>query len=66
MMPASAVRSPVPVTATRSDVDVLVTEHGAAELRGVSTSERAARIIAIAAPEHRGDLLAAAKEIGLR
>lgn len=53
------------VTATRSDVDVIVTEHGAAELRGISTTERAARIIAIAAPEHRDSLTRAAKELGL-
>jgi acyl-CoA hydrolase len=53
------------VTATRSDVDVIVTEHGVAELRGASTSERAARIIAIAAPEHQDELKRAASEMGL-
>jgi len=42
-----------PVTTARADVDVVVTEYGAAELRGRSLSERARRLAAIAAPEHR-------------
>lgn len=53
------------VTALRSDVDMVVTEHGIAELRGVSEGERARRLIAVAAPEHRQRLLLAAKELGL-
>jgi acetyl-CoA hydrolase len=53
------------VTALRADVDVVVTEHGQAELRGVTEGERAARLIAIAAPEHRDHLLAAARQMGL-
>lgn len=39
-----------PVTTPRSDVDVIVTEHGVADLRGASERERARRIRAIAAP----------------
>ncbi len=41
----------------RSDVDVIVTEHGAADLRGLSVHERAEAIIAIAAPAAISDLL---------
>jgi acyl-CoA hydrolase len=44
------------VTTTRGDVDAIVTEWGVAELRGCSLRERARRMIAIAAPEHREDL----------
>jgi len=46
-----------PVTTPRSDVDVIVTEHGAAHLRGCSLAERARRLVAIAHPEHRESLL---------
>ena len=45
-----------PVTTARSDVDVIVTEHGAAHLRGCSLRERASRLIAIAHPDHRESL----------
>ncbi|MEU5840364.1 acetyl-CoA hydrolase/transferase C-terminal domain-containing protein [Rhodococcus sp. NPDC047139] len=45
-----------PVTTARSDVDVIVTEFGAAELRGRSLAERARRLIAIAHPDFREDL----------
>jgi acyl-CoA hydrolase len=41
------------VTTARSDVDIVVTEHGAAHLRGISLEERARRMIAIAHPEFR-------------
>lgn len=49
-----------PVTTARSDVDVIVTEHGVAHLRGVSLQERARRLAAIAHPDHRDALLRAA------
>jgi acyl-CoA hydrolase len=42
-----------PVTTARSDVDLIVTEHGVAQLRGRTLRERARAMIAIAAPEHR-------------
>lgn len=45
-----------PVTTARADVDVVVTEHGVAWLRGLPVSARAARLIAVAAPEHRDTL----------
>jgi acyl-CoA hydrolase len=37
-------------------VDKIVTEYGVAELDGRSLSERAAALIAIAAPQHRDEL----------
>ncbi|MCC6197491.1 MAG: hypothetical protein IT518_23820 [Burkholderiales bacterium] len=46
-----------PVTTPRSDIDAVVTEYGAAHLRGCSMAERARRLIAIAHPEHRESLL---------
>ncbi|GLZ48135.1 acetyl-CoA hydrolase [Actinomycetospora sp. NBRC 106375] len=41
------------VTTARADVDVVVTEHGTAWLRGVPLADRPGRLAAIAAPEHR-------------
>lgn len=41
------------VSLPRQDIDVVVTEHGAADLRGVGVAERAERLIAVAAPRHR-------------
>jgi len=61
-LPASAQKGAVsrivarlsgPVTTARSDVDIVVTEFGAAELRGRSLSERVKAMIAIAAPQFR-------------
>jgi acyl-CoA hydrolase len=52
-------------TALGSDVDVIATEHGVAELRGQTSSERARRIIHIAAPAQRETLRMAAAELGL-
>jgi acyl-CoA hydrolase len=47
----------------RSDIDVVATEHGAADLRGCDVVDRAERLIAIAAPQHRGGLQDALREI---
>lgn len=44
------------VTVPRSDADVVVTEWGAAELRGCTVRERARRLIRIAAPAHQEEL----------
>lgn len=49
-----------PVTTARSEVDVVITEHGAADLRGATLAERARRMINIAAPECREELVRAA------
>jgi hypothetical protein len=51
---------PAVVSTPRSDVDVVVTEHGIADLRGCTDRERTARLIEIAAPEHRSSLRAEA------
>ena len=45
-----------PVTTARGDVDTVVTEHGVAHLRGCPESDRARRLRAVAAPEHREGL----------
>lgn len=46
-----------PVTTTRSDADIVVTEYGVARLRGCSLGERARRLAAIAHPAHQEALL---------
>jgi acyl-CoA hydrolase len=45
-----------PVSLGRMDTDVVVTEYGAADLRGLDHHERARALIAIAAPAHRDRL----------
>ena len=44
------------VTSTRNDVDYVVTEYGAARLRGKSVRERAEALISIAHPDFRDTL----------
>lgn len=44
------------VTTPRSDADLVVTEHGVADLRGVPLRERARRLIAVADPAFRPGL----------
>jgi len=44
------------VTALRTDVDLVVTEYGVADLKSASTRERAERLRAIAAPDFRDSL----------
>jgi acyl-CoA hydrolase len=51
-----------PVSTARADVDVVVTEHGTAWLRGCPLAERGARLVAVAAPDHREDLERALRE----
>jgi acyl-CoA hydrolase len=46
-------------------VDTVVTEYGVAELRDRSLSERATALIAVAHPDFRDDLTAAARAQGL-
>ncbi|MCU1690935.1 MAG: putative 4-hydroxybutyrate CoA-transferase [Frankiales bacterium] len=45
------------VTTARADIDAVVTEHGIASLAGCTTLQRAERLIAVAAPQHREALL---------
>lgn len=45
-----------PVSLSRFDVDIIVTEHGVADLRHKDYDARAAALIAIAAPDHREPL----------
>lgn len=47
----------------RGDVEVVATEHGMADLRGLSTMARAERLIEVAAPDHRAALTDAWREI---
>jgi acyl-CoA hydrolase/RimJ/RimL family protein N-acetyltransferase len=52
------------VTIARSDVHYVVTEHGTAYLFGRSLGQRAVALIEIAHPDHREELLTAAKRLG--
>lgn len=52
-----------PVATPRSEAGVIVTEHGAADLRGLTLRERARRMIAIAAPAFRERLAQQAAEM---
>lgn len=50
------------VVTTRADVHYVVTEHGIARLHGKSLRERARELIAVAHPNFRGELRAAARK----
>jgi acyl-CoA hydrolase len=49
------------VTTPRHQLDVVVTEHGAAEVRGTTVRERARLLAGIAHPDHRAALIDAAE-----
>jgi acyl-CoA hydrolase len=51
------------VTSPRHQVDVVITEHGVARLRGRTMQERATALAEIAHPDFRAELRAAAAEI---
>ena len=53
------------MTTHKNFIDNVVTEHGIARLRGTNHSQRALRLIDIAAPEHREDLLREAREYNI-
>ena len=55
---SSIVPAPTVVSTARSDVHVVVTEHGVADLRGLDEEERAEALIAVADPAHRPALRA--------
>ena len=54
------------ISLPRYDIDVLVTEQGAADLRGLTIAARAMAIAAVAAPQHRGALEEAAHALQRR
>jgi acyl-CoA hydrolase len=47
------------VSTPRCDIDVVVTEHGVADLRDADDAERARRLVSVASPAHRASLEAA-------
>jgi len=51
-----------PATITRADVAIIVTEYGAVDLRGLSLRERAQKLVSIAAPQFRDDLMASLRK----
>ena len=50
------------VSTARTDIDMVVTEYGVAELRGRSIRERVRNLVAIAHPDFREGLLDFAKK----
>lgn len=52
----SCLAAATPVSVTRADIDMVVTEHGVAALRDADLDERAQRLIAVAAPDFRDAL----------
>jgi itaconate CoA-transferase len=54
-----------PVTTPRTDVHYVVTENGVANLKGLSSTERAQALIGLAAPAFHDELTAAAKDMHL-
>jgi acyl-CoA hydrolase len=50
-----------PVSTPRSDAGLIVTEHGVADLRGLSLAQRIPRMLAVADPQFREALQAAAQ-----
>lgn len=51
------------VTVTRAEADIVVTEWGSAQLRGLAVRERARRLIAVAHPDYREELERAAAQL---
>jgi len=54
-----------PVTVTRHYADVIVTEHGAAEVRDLEAIGRSRALIGIAHPDFRKALISKAQKVGL-
>ena len=53
------------VTCPRASIDYIVTEYGIAQLRGLSTWERAEKIIELAHPDFRDELVVSAERQGI-
>jgi acetyl-CoA hydrolase len=45
-----------PVTIPRSDAGLIVTEHGVADLRGLTIKQRVRKMLDIASPQHQAEL----------
>jgi itaconate CoA-transferase len=54
-----------PVTTPRIDTHYVITEFGSVNLKGLSSTERAQALIALAHPEFRDELMASAKQLHL-
>jgi acyl-CoA hydrolase len=52
------------VTTSKNTVDHIVTEHGVAEMRGRSLSQRARALISVAHPRFRDELATEARRLG--
>ena len=52
------------VTVPRQDLDWVVTEYGAVQLRGRTVAERVRKLISIAHPDYRDELMSEARKIG--
>lgn len=52
------------ITTPRHQLDIVITEHGAAHLRGRTVRERAEALARVAHPDFRADLLKAASQLG--
>lgn len=53
------------VTDTRTNIHFLVTEYGAVNLKGSTTWERAEKVISVAHPDFREDLIKSAQQLGI-
>ncbi len=53
------------VSLSRNDIDFLATEYGVVSLRGTNIKERVEKIISVAHPKFREELIADAKKVGL-
>jgi acyl-CoA hydrolase len=53
------------VSLSRMDVDRVVTEYGIAELRGTNVRERVQRLVNIAHPDFREDIMRQARDLSI-
>ena len=53
------------VTATRANTMYVVTEYGLVDLKGTSTWQRAEKLISIAHPDFRDELIGEAEKMGI-